>query len=94
MDDFSVYGGFFDLCSDNLTKVLHRCEKVNLILNWKKCHLMVQEGVVLGMWYHKGVLRLINKIEVIRRLLPPTCVKGGAIPWACGFLSVFHQEFF
>ena len=27
MDEFSVYGGTFDLCLDNLTKVLHRCEK-------------------------------------------------------------------
>ena len=33
MDDFSVYGGTFDLCLENLTKVLHRCEEVNLVLN-------------------------------------------------------------
>jgi len=33
MDDISVYGGTFDLCLDSLTKVLHRCEEVNLVLN-------------------------------------------------------------
>ena len=33
MDDFSVYGGTFDLCLENLTKVLRRCEEVNLVLN-------------------------------------------------------------
>ena len=48
MDDFFVYGGTFDICLENLTKVLHRCKEVNLVLNWEKCHFMVQEGVVLG----------------------------------------------
>jgi len=41
MDDFSVYGGTFVLCLENLTKVLHRCEEVNLVLNWEKCYFMV-----------------------------------------------------
>ena len=48
MDDFSVYGCTFDLCLDNLTKVLHRCKEVTLVLNWEKYNCMVQEGVVLG----------------------------------------------
>jgi len=48
MDEFSVYGGTFDLCLKNLTKVLRQCEEVNLMLNWEKCHFMVQEWVVLG----------------------------------------------
>lgn len=48
MDDFSVYGDSFDKCLENLSKVLKRCEKVNLVLNCEKCHFMVQEGVVLG----------------------------------------------
>ncbi|BBH04694.1 transposable element gene [Prunus dulcis] len=28
--------------------VLKRCEETNLVLNWEKCHFMVQEGIVLG----------------------------------------------
>ena len=32
-DDISAYGGTFDLCLENLTKVLYRCEEVNLVLN-------------------------------------------------------------
>jgi len=48
MDNFLVYGGTFDLCLDKFTKVLHRCEEVNLVLNWKKCHFMVQKSVVLN----------------------------------------------
>jgi len=48
MDDFSVYGSSFEACLENLCKVLARCEEKNLILNWEKCHFMVQEGIVLG----------------------------------------------
>src|SRR4051812_47438092 len=48
MDDFSVYGNSFDHCLHNLNKVLHRCEETNLVLNWEKCHFMVNEGIVLG----------------------------------------------
>ena len=33
MDDFSIYRGTFDLCIENLTKVLYKCEEVNLVLN-------------------------------------------------------------
>ena len=30
MDDFSICRGIFDLCLDNLAKILHRCEEVKL----------------------------------------------------------------
>jgi hypothetical protein len=48
MDDFSVYGTSSDNCLHNLDKVLQRCEETNLVLNWDKCHFMVNEGIVLG----------------------------------------------
>ena len=48
MDDFSVYGKSFDDCLINLDWVLQRCEQTNLVLNWEKCHFMVNEGIVLG----------------------------------------------
>ena len=48
MDDFSVYVSSFDNCLNNLFRVLQRCEEVNLVLNWEKCHFMVNKGVVLG----------------------------------------------
>ena len=42
MDDFFIYGNSFDdYCLANFEKVLVRCEEVNLVLNWKKCHFMV-----------------------------------------------------
>ena len=76
MDDFSVYGGTFDLCLENLSNVLHRCEEVNLVLNWEKCHFMVQERVVLGHVFADRAIELDKaKVEVIERLPPPTSVK-------------------
>ncbi|GJW21896.1 hypothetical protein Tco_0032518 [Tanacetum coccineum] len=47
MDDFSVFGSSFDHCLKNLEKMLKRREETNLVLNWKKCHFMVKEGIVL-----------------------------------------------
>ena len=48
MDDFSVNGTSFDDCLSNLDRVLQRCEDTSLVLNWKTCHFMVNEGIVLG----------------------------------------------
>ena len=77
MDDFSVLGNSFDNCLENLRSVLVRCEETNLVLNWEKCHFMVQEGIVLG---HRISARGIEvdraKIEVIEKLPPPSSVKG------------------
>ena len=77
MDDFLVYSDSFDLCLANLDRVLKRCEETNLVLNWKKCHFMVEEGIVLG---HKissaGIEVDRAKIEIIEKLPPLITVKG------------------
>jgi len=79
IDEFSVYRGTFDLCLENLTKVLCRCrcEEVNLALNWEECHFMASEGVVFGhVISDRGIEVDKAKIEVIERLLPHTFVRG------------------
>ncbi|XP_070045510.1 uncharacterized protein [Nicotiana tomentosiformis] len=43
MDDFSVFRLSFDECLTNLSKVLARCEEMNLELNWEKCYFMLLE---------------------------------------------------
>ena len=77
MDNFSVLGTSFDNCLENLRSVLVRCEETNLVLNWEKCHIMVQEGILLG---HRISARGIEvnkeKIEAIEKLRPPSSVKG------------------
>lgn len=72
MDDFFVFGLSFDACLHNLSLVLKRCKESNLVLNWKKCHFMVKEGIVLG---HKVSFKGIEvdsaNIELIEKLPPP-----------------------
>ena len=48
MDDITVYGGDFEECLIHLEAILQRCIKKNLVLNWEKCHFMVNQGIVLG----------------------------------------------
>ncbi|PIN12571.1 DNA-directed DNA polymerase [Handroanthus impetiginosus] len=95
MDDFSVYGNSFDECLSNLSSVLKRYEDTNLVLNWEKCHFMVQEGIVLG---HKVSNRGIEvdkaKLEIIEKLPPPTSVKGvRSFLGHAGFYRSFIKDF-
>ena len=61
MDDVTVYGGSFEECLINLETVLHRCIKKNLVLNWEKCHFMVNQGIVLGHIIFKKELKLTRR---------------------------------
>lgn len=76
MDDFTVYGSSFDVCLDSLEKVLNRCIKTNLVLNFEKCHFMVEQGIVLGHNIsNKGIEVDPTKIYVISQLPYPSCVR-------------------
>jgi hypothetical protein len=61
MDNFFVYGTSFDNSMHNLDKVSQRCEETNLVLNWEKCHFMVNEGIVLGHKFIREALKLTEK---------------------------------
>ncbi|RDY04562.1 Retrovirus-related Pol polyprotein, partial [Mucuna pruriens] len=66
MDDFMVYAELFDACLENLYKVLTRCIDTNLVLNFKKCHFMVTEGVVLRhLVSSRGIEVNKSKIDII-----------------------------
>ncbi|KAK2388948.1 hypothetical protein QL285_062585 [Trifolium repens] len=95
MDDFSVFGSSFDNCLINLSLVLERCQKSNLVLNWEKCHFMVREGIVLGHRIsYKGIEVDQAKIEVIERLPPPTNEKGiRSFLGHAGFYRRFIKDF-
>ncbi|KAK1697109.1 hypothetical protein QYE76_013806 [Lolium multiflorum] len=76
----------YRMCID-YQKVNKRCEETNLVLNWEKCHFMVNEGIVLG---HKISERGIEvdraKVEAIEKMPYPRDVKGSIFdleaPWS------------
>ncbi|KAH9783362.1 hypothetical protein KPL71_009280 [Citrus sinensis] len=77
MDDFLVFRETYSNCLHNLEEILKRCEMTNLVLNWEKCHFMVQKGIVLGHKISKNGIEVDKaKIEVIDKLPPPASVKG------------------
>ena len=76
MDDITVYGRSFEECLINLETVLHRCIEKILVLNWEKCHSMVNQGIVLGhIISNRGIEVDKAKIELISKLPSPTNVK-------------------
>ncbi|KAK1561475.1 hypothetical protein QYE76_018163, partial [Lolium multiflorum] len=95
MDDFSVYGNSFDNCLRNLDKVLQRCEETNLVLNWEKCHFMVNEGIVLGHKIsEKGIEVDRAKVEAIEKMPYPRDVKGiRSVLGHAGFYRRFIKDF-
>lgn len=76
MDDFSVFGKYFDKCLENLDRVLARCEETNIVLNNEKCHLLVKEGIILGNNESKRGLEVdCAKVKVIEKLTLQIFVK-------------------
>nr|KAJ0210713.1 hypothetical protein LSAT_V11C400183520 [Lactuca sativa] len=75
IDDFTVYGNCFHECLGNLKKILQRCIETNLVLNYEKCHFMVDKGLILvHIVSSKGLEVDKAKIDVIKSLPYPTCV--------------------
>ena len=52
--------------------MLARCEEKHLVLNWEKCHFMVQDGIVLSHQISEHGIEVYRaKIEVMTSLLAP-----------------------
>nr|GFB09548.1 reverse transcriptase domain-containing protein [Tanacetum cinerariifolium] len=76
MDDFSVFGDSFSSCLYHLDKMIQRCKDTNLVLNWKKCHFMVKEGIVLGHKISQSGIKVDKaKVDVIAKLPHPNSIK-------------------
>ncbi|RVW39889.1 Pol polyprotein [Vitis vinifera] len=67
---FAIGDALWSICSP-------RCIEKDLVLNWEKCHFMVQQGIVLGHIISKNGIEVDKaKVELIVKLPPPTNVKG------------------
>ena len=76
MDDITILGGTFEELLANIKIVLNRCIEKSLVLNWEKCHFMVNQGIVLGhVISSKGIEVDKAKVELIYKLPSPTNVK-------------------
>lgn len=75
--------------------VLQRCLEADLVLNWEKCHFLVQEGIVLGhLVSSRGIEVDKAKVEVIDRLPPPVNVKEvRSFLGHAGFYRRFIKDF-
>ena len=95
MDDFFVFGSSFECCLSNLERVLKRCEDTSLVLNWEKCHFIVQEGIVLRHKISaKGIKVDKANIDVIEKLPLPVNVKGvRSFLGHVGFYRRFIKDF-
>ena len=95
MDDFSVFGDFYEGCLENLRKVLERCQEKNLVLNWEKCHFMVTQGIVLGHIVSKTGIEVDKaKVELISNLPTHNCVKDiRSFLGHAGFYRIFIKDF-
>ena len=65
------------------------------MLNWEKCHSMVQEGIVIGHKISsKGIEVDKSKIETIEKLPPPSSVKAiRSFLGHAGFYRRFIKDF-
>ena len=95
MDDFSIFGSSFESCLSRLTRILQLCIQFNLVLNWKKSHFMVQEGIALGHQVSKRGLEVENaKTEVIKSLpLPSNLKEVRSFLGHTGFYRRFIQNY-
>lgn len=73
-DDFSIFVSSFNDYLSNLSKVLKHYKETNLVLIWKKCHFIVQKGVVLGHKISSKDIKVDNSLAIIDKSPIKSCI--------------------
>ncbi|RVW23461.1 Retrovirus-related Pol polyprotein from transposon 17.6 [Vitis vinifera] len=93
MDDLTIYGEDFRDCLSIWKQYFKGALRKNLVLNWEKCHFMVEKGIVLGhVISRKGIEVDKAKIEII--LARPMCAllaKDAKFKWDQNFQHCFEE---
>ncbi|XP_073061737.1 uncharacterized protein [Primulina eburnea] len=84
-----------ELISTRTVTGWRRCQEKNLVLNWEKCHFMVQEGIFLGHKVSSKGLEVDRaKVVAIEKLPPPKNIKGiRSFLGHAGFYHRFIKDF-
>eukprot|EP00253_Pinus_taeda_P007729 PITA_07729 len=95
MDDFTPYGTTFEDALQNLEKVLKRCIEAHIALSTEKCHMMMNEGIVLGHFVSfLGIQVDPAKIQVILTLpIPKTQTDVRSFLGHAGYYRRFIKNF-
>lgn len=77
MDDFTRYGDAFETTLVNLEKVLEWCVHTDVSMSTVICHMMMNEGIVLGHLTSTGRIKLQPiKTKVILKIPIPKTQKN------------------
>lgn len=95
MDDFTTYDNNFDEALENLAKVLKICKKKKISLSTEKCHMMMNEGVVLGHYIFFTCIKVdLAKVEVILKIpTPKTQHEVRSFLGHVGYYRFFIEDF-
>eukprot|EP00253_Pinus_taeda_P008533 PITA_08533 len=95
MDDFTPYGVTFEDALQNLEKVLKRCIEAHLSLSTEKCHMMMNQGIVLGHFISfLGIQVDPAKVQVIQTLpIPKTQTDVRSFLGHAGYYRRFIKNF-
>eukprot|EP00253_Pinus_taeda_P010140 PITA_10140 len=95
MDDFTPYGVTFEDALQNLEKVLKLCIEAHLALSTEKCHMMMNQGIVLGHFISfLGIQVDPAKVQVIQTLpIPKTQTDVRSFLGHAGYYRRFIKDF-
>ncbi|CAN6579032.1 unnamed protein product [Malus baccata var. baccata] len=77
----SIFTRLVEHVVENLSLVIERCIKTNLVLNWEKCHFMVKQGIVLGQLISNRDIEAFRKLKTLLTTTPIIPAPNWGLPF-------------